>query len=337
MPVATSQLTITDDAAEPGRRAARRTPGVRRAARSTGLYVDSVNGTRPAGAAPRPIGCTQTNVFKRGEQFVLRAWGFELLDGAVLSIDNVTEAHFTVPGEPNVILNWGSHGRRGKVFFWTNFWNIPTDYPLGDIDRPGQLHARRPARPRRSTTRSRSSPSSHHTPEQRKRDETMSTKITTQRLALVAAVLAGALLLSAPAFGRARAADAARDPRRGRAARPARRARDAGGRHGHPHDEARHRPRRARRSRSPAPASPPNKDVSHRLEHRERHLGRRRPARQRRLPRPQGRQDQRRHRDDEDRRAGRVLDHAARRRRTSAASTTSTPSSTASRSRRAAS
>ena len=47
-----------------------------------------------------------------------------------LSIDNVTEAHFTVPGVPNITLNWGSHGAQ-KVFFWTNAWQIPTDYPLG--------------------------------------------------------------------------------------------------------------------------------------------------------------------------------------------------------------
>ena len=44
----------------------------------------------------------------------------------------MTEAHFTVPGQPNVTLNWGSHGT-AKVFFWTNSWNIPTTFPLGDI------------------------------------------------------------------------------------------------------------------------------------------------------------------------------------------------------------
>jgi hypothetical protein len=72
-------------------------------------------------------------VFKRGEQFVLRAWGFDLSTGAVLSMDNVTDAHFSVPGQANVKLNWGSHGATGnKVWFWTNFWNIPKDYPLGD-------------------------------------------------------------------------------------------------------------------------------------------------------------------------------------------------------------
>ena len=129
MPVVTSQLTISATPQIPSG------PGPAGGAAPSGkvstvIYADSVNGTRPSGAAPRPIGCTQTNVFKRGEQYVQRAWGFDLTSGEVLSTDNVTEAHFTVPGVPNITLNWGSHGPQ-KVFFWTNFWNIPADYPLG--------------------------------------------------------------------------------------------------------------------------------------------------------------------------------------------------------------
>ena len=134
MPVATSQLTIsTTPQTSPGDGSA--SPTVSGAPKvNVALYVDSVNGTRPAGAAPRPIGCTQTNVYKRGEQFVLRAWGFDLTTGAVLSMDNVTSANFSAAGLPNVTLNWGSHGATGnKVWFWTNFWNIPKDYPLGDV------------------------------------------------------------------------------------------------------------------------------------------------------------------------------------------------------------
>ena len=84
MPVASSQLTITNTPPATGTTppAAVSTP--------TGtsdlvVYADSVNGTRPAGAAPRPIGCTQTNVFRRGEQFVLRTWGFDLKSGALFS------------------------------------------------------------------------------------------------------------------------------------------------------------------------------------------------------------------------------------------------------------
>jgi hypothetical protein len=133
MPVATSQLTISaTPPTVPGNG-----PGSLSApsgAVKLGLYVDTVNGTAPAGTAPRPIGCTQTNVFKRGERVVVRSWGFDLTNGSVLTMDNVTDAHFTVTGQPNVIFNWGAHGAVGyKVWFWSNFWIIPADYPLGDV------------------------------------------------------------------------------------------------------------------------------------------------------------------------------------------------------------
>ncbi|HWO61387.1 MAG TPA: hypothetical protein VNO31_15265, partial [Umezawaea sp.] len=91
------------------------------------------NGTRPAGTTPRPVGCTQTNVFKRGEQFVLRSWGSEMATGSVLSTENVDTATFTVPGIAPVTLNWGAHGATtNRVWFWSNAWNIPTTFPLGD-------------------------------------------------------------------------------------------------------------------------------------------------------------------------------------------------------------
>ena len=50
-------------------------------------------------------------------------------------MDNVSDAHITIPGVTDPIpLNWGSHGPTGqKVWYWTTFWNIPVDYPLGDI------------------------------------------------------------------------------------------------------------------------------------------------------------------------------------------------------------
>ena len=54
--------------------------------------------------------------------------------GAVLSTDNVKDAHFSIPGQPDVTLNWGLHGTApNKVYFWTNFWNIPADFPLGEV------------------------------------------------------------------------------------------------------------------------------------------------------------------------------------------------------------
>lgn len=96
------------------------------------LYVDTVAGTRPVGAKPRPIGCSQTNVWQRGEQMVFRAWGTETETGAILSSENVKYAYAKVPGRPNLKLNWGSHGAvTNKVWFWSNAWIIPADYPLG--------------------------------------------------------------------------------------------------------------------------------------------------------------------------------------------------------------
>ena len=97
------------------------------------LYVDTVNGTRPSGAAPRAVGCTQTNVYKRGEQVVVRTWGTDLATNDLLTSDNVKEAHFSIAGQPDTVLNWGAHGAVGnQVFFWANAWIVPQTFPLGE-------------------------------------------------------------------------------------------------------------------------------------------------------------------------------------------------------------
>ena len=98
------------------------------------LYVDTVNGTQPVGAPKRPVGCTQTNVYKRGEQVVLRIWGFDLKAGAVLSTDNIDTATYSIPGQAIGTLNYGGHGAVGaKVWFWSAPWIVPADFPLGDM------------------------------------------------------------------------------------------------------------------------------------------------------------------------------------------------------------
>jgi hypothetical protein len=136
MPVATAQLNISPTAP------AAFAPGAPAGAGGVGtgspldlsLYVDTVNGTRPAAAAPRAIGCSQTNVFKRGEQIVIRTWGTELATTSVLSSDNVSAALATVPGLPDLTLNYGAHGAVGnQVFFWSNAWQVPATYPLGNV------------------------------------------------------------------------------------------------------------------------------------------------------------------------------------------------------------
>ena len=96
------------------------------------LYVDTVNGTRPKGTKPRTIGCTQTSYFKRGEQMVFRIWGTETETGDTLSTENVTYAYVSIPGQPNLRLNWGPHGAASnRVWFWTAAFDVPADYPLG--------------------------------------------------------------------------------------------------------------------------------------------------------------------------------------------------------------
>jgi len=134
MPVSSSQLTVSKTTTTSYTAPIVAAPAVPAGGKlDVGLYVDSVNGTRPAGTTPRPVGCTQTNVFKRGEQFVLRAWGSEMATGSVLSTENVDTATFTVPGVAPVTLNWGAHGpTTGRIWFWSNAWNIPTTFPLGD-------------------------------------------------------------------------------------------------------------------------------------------------------------------------------------------------------------
>jgi hypothetical protein len=98
------------------------------------LYVDTVNGSRPAAGTPRrPISCTQTNTFIRGEQLVFRIWGSDAETGAILSTENVEYAYVKFPGQPNLKLSWGPHGATSnRVWFWTAWLLVPADYPLGE-------------------------------------------------------------------------------------------------------------------------------------------------------------------------------------------------------------
>jgi len=135
MPVSSAMLTILNSppaAISPGLNAG--AAGVAQSGKlDLSLYVDTVAGTRPVGVPARQIGCSQTNVYKRGEQIVVRAWGTDLNTADVLSSDNIKEAHFSVPGQPDTVLNWGAHGTVGsQVFFWANALIVPTTFPLGE-------------------------------------------------------------------------------------------------------------------------------------------------------------------------------------------------------------
>jgi hypothetical protein len=134
MPVSAAMLTVSSNPPpvfSPGANAG--SAGAGTSTQDVALYVDTVNGTRPSGAAPRQAGCSQTNVYKRGEQVVVRSWGTELATNDLLTTDNVKEAHFSISGQPDVALNWGAHGAVGsQVFFWSNAWIVPATFPLGE-------------------------------------------------------------------------------------------------------------------------------------------------------------------------------------------------------------
>ena len=136
IPVATASLNISAKAPTPFAPAAPAGPagaGAEGATLNAALYVDSVNGSAPPGTQARPIGCTQTNVYKVGERVVVRSWGTDLSTNAVLSTDNVTDAHFSIAGQPDVKMVWSAHGAAGsQVYFWSNFWIVPAGFPLGE-------------------------------------------------------------------------------------------------------------------------------------------------------------------------------------------------------------
>ena len=136
IPVATSQLTVSATAPAPFAPGPASSGSSAAPAKSDlGIYVDTVNGTGPGGAAKRPVGCSQTNVFKRGEQVVIRVWGFDLKSGDTLSTDNVDTATATIAGvAAPLTLGYGAHGATGaKVFFWSVPWIVPATFPLGDV------------------------------------------------------------------------------------------------------------------------------------------------------------------------------------------------------------
>lgn len=134
LPISLSQLTITTTPQVPFDGGPLAAPtAVQSSNLDVALYGDAVAGHS------RPVACSQTNVFKQGEMIIPRAFGYQLSDGAVLSMENVATATFSVPNPADAAnpivtaMNFGSHGATGqKVEYWTGFWTIPADYPIGN-------------------------------------------------------------------------------------------------------------------------------------------------------------------------------------------------------------
>lgn len=97
------------------------------------VYADTVSSSRGDVRLARV--CTQTNTFPRKARVVFRAWAVDTKSGKAMGVDEMRYAYVKIPGQPNLKLNWGSHGAVGnKVNFWSGAWAIPDDYPLGVVN-----------------------------------------------------------------------------------------------------------------------------------------------------------------------------------------------------------
>lgn len=92
------------------------------------LYVDTVNGGnyKPAGD------CAMTNLFQPGQTVVFRMDGIQVATGGTdLTSTTVRDAFVKIPGEPNLPLYFGTHGKNS---YWTAGWVVPKTYPLGIVN-----------------------------------------------------------------------------------------------------------------------------------------------------------------------------------------------------------
>jgi hypothetical protein len=97
------------------------------------VYADTVSSSRGDVRLARV--CTQTNTFPRKARVVFRAWAVDTKTGKAMGNDKIRYAYVKIPGQPNLKLNFGSHGAVGnKVNFWSAAWAIPADYPLGVVN-----------------------------------------------------------------------------------------------------------------------------------------------------------------------------------------------------------
>jgi hypothetical protein len=105
-------------------------PPVQGAKLAVGMYVDTVQGTQ---GDPKPVvGCSQSNLFKQGQQVVFRMWGINVkAGGTALTPKNVKSAVVNVPGIAPIPMFWGNHG---SVAFWAAAWKVDKAYPLGIVN-----------------------------------------------------------------------------------------------------------------------------------------------------------------------------------------------------------
>jgi hypothetical protein len=111
-------------------------PPVQGAKLAVVMYVDTVQGS--AGNPAPTVGCSQTNMFRLGQQVVFRMWGVNVKrSGVALTPNNVKLAEVIIPGlSAPIPLAYGAHGKAPNpvVSFWAAPWKIDATYPLGVVN-----------------------------------------------------------------------------------------------------------------------------------------------------------------------------------------------------------
>lgn len=104
------------------------------------LYADTVQNSHPKYGVVPQVGCSITNLFRRGNGVVFRVWGIEAKTGLALTPDNVKYAYVSLPNpadatQPTLMkLAYGAHGKGDAArSFWTAAWDVAPTYPLGVV------------------------------------------------------------------------------------------------------------------------------------------------------------------------------------------------------------
>lgn len=101
------------------------------------FYVDTVTASPNESVWGKwaPQRCTQTNFFARGEGVVFHVSAVDARTGKVLEDSDVRYAYLKIPGEPNLPLKFGPHGRDPATapWYWAARWDVRPDYALGTV------------------------------------------------------------------------------------------------------------------------------------------------------------------------------------------------------------
>jgi len=101
-----------------------------------GFYVDTV--TAGLGESQFKVDanltCVRLSAFKRGMHVVWRMHMVDTSTGKVIQTTDVDRAVLKLPNGETRNFAYGRHGATDDTWIWTTAWDVPMDYPLGNVD-----------------------------------------------------------------------------------------------------------------------------------------------------------------------------------------------------------